>query len=368
MEIVVYAGMRLTASEVGTAVASAISGRVPTPPKGRPTTTEPAVWLAGLLDAVAGGPLAPVVERALQTAARTGNARALEILGQLLGQREALDDATVLEVLDRPQVWWSDATARAFAALVARRVLAGRIPWDPALRRFVLEPRLHGFMLPVSVRWDTDWLVDHLDEILARLPDRVAAGLSTALEDLEEAERAALRLRLLARLPELPEAEAGALARALGVEVAETRVAEPEAVIEPAPAIEAVIEAPAAPPTTGPARLDVRALPWRADDGRWFLIPEDAQVLPGRVVLRRGWHVRRVDPWLIKAWEITAQQALALRGQQVASLWALGRALVGAKEPTGELLTDAAAREAAAKQLRAARARLRVALGALGEE
>lgn len=353
MDALDYAGIVLAPQEVPTAVAMAASGRIPAPRRGPPPTDDPAVWLCGLVERASGTPMEGTVHRALEMALRTGNSRQLQSLAPVAVRFPIFDGHLLISTLERRQNALDREAIARYAEAIGRWVARGVIPYEDRLRLHLEDRRLRGGLIPAYLVADRAWFLDALEPLLARHPGEGAAQVASALAGLEAAEAAAVCAAIAARLAGLSEP----VREALGVAIPALR--------PPAPPVQ--VELP---------RLDPDALPWRGEDGRWFLVSDDAHVPAGEYELRRGLRMRRVQRRAVAAYEIPAEDAERLRAGQLAALWAAGREMwgrvtgraveaVGVEEAGALVRGEAAAREEAAARVAALRRRL---AGVWGEE
>jgi hypothetical protein len=350
MDMLDYAGIVLVPNEVPTAVAMAASGRIPAPRRGAPPTEDPSAWLCGLVERATGTPMESPVVRALGTVLRTGNSRQLQSLAPVALKFPIFDGPLLISTLERRQVTWDRDTVATFAEAVGHWVARGQIAYDDRLRAHLEDRKQRGGLIPAYMVADRAWFLDGLEPLLARNPADHASFVAKGLGYLSEEDAASVRATLARLLPGLSEPVRAALEREL-------------------PELRAPVEAP---PVEVP-KLDADALPWRGEDGRWFLVPEDAHVARGNYEIRRGWRVRQVQRRAVSLFEIPADDAERLRAGQLTALWAAGRealarvsGVTAPEEISGALgssppalLSDPEAREAAAARVAAARQRLR---------
>lgn len=298
MQHLSHRGLLLSTADLGTAVAAAASD---TPPQPRRPTGPPVdgfTWLTELIDAAAGTPFEEPVRRTIDMVLRTGDSRRLDTLARVADARDIFDADLLLQTLQRPHIWRNRDTPPRLAGALSRAIVSGRAPLNPELRAWVTEKRLRGALVPAFVAADVDWVAENLVAVLSDDP-------TTASTRLEEA--------LAAVPPDSLRLKGMALGKGINRLTSPLREALQDVLLRAG-----AVEAPDDSPTGG---LDLHAMPWRGEDGAWYAIPGNVEILHGPYTLTRGGERLQVNPDAAAPFRIPEARARQLQARQLDALW-----------------------------------------------
>lgn len=284
MDVVEYRGHVLRSSTINSLVASAASGR-PLDPKTEVTDDDPVDWLVGLYDVTLGTDLASSVEHAFNMVLRTGDSKQLLHIARVSQVRDVCDPATLLTLPQAPRAHRNRDTTVAVGAAIAQAVARGYVPYDIELRGLASDRRFRGSATPAFVVADREWFIANATSVLTVDPQRASDRLRPCLSMLDEDAQRQLydQLRTVSPDPAWLEAMAELLSQ------------------EPLSAAD----------TT----------PWLGSDGQWYAFPDDLELLPGELTLRRMGEVREVDGASAEGFRLNEEQARAALAGRVDGLY-----------------------------------------------
>jgi hypothetical protein len=284
-------------------VAASVAGAhvVPTHP--------PAAWLCGLLEASKSTPAHDLVTARLNLALHAANAAHLPVLAEVASAHDVLQPGLLVDALRRNLGTADTLTLQHLAAAVAAAICSGRLAYDGTLLRALGSyPELIGPLLPAWLHADHAWFLVAAPTLFGADPGTAHRRLAALAETLPEPRRASLAAAL-----------ALVSASAAWQDAAQT----------------AAQQGVAAPTPDGPSPA---RLPWRGDDGRFFVLPPGGEPPPGPYRVRRGSEQHDLDPRAAATFEISLAQARALHVQEVNALYAaLRQSLLGALGPSVDL-------------------------------
>ncbi len=151
---------------------------------------DPDAWTTGLLDQLAGTPLAVRAHEVLTAMARGGSPAELRFAAQHDVGRDLVPPDVLLDALDRA----TEAPTRAsLAHSLARAVRAGRLAYTPRLRAVIGEPGVQDELLGAIVLHDHAAFLGGLDAIFGAAAPAAKLRAFCAATGLNHAE--VLRLR-----------------------------------------------------------------------------------------------------------------------------------------------------------------------------